>query len=170
MKQILTIMKKELYRFFTDRRMVMSLILPAALIYIIYSAIGSATLKHVKDQATYLYKICIVNEPSEKELAFLDSDCPYKIDKVETTSNIDEIKQKIANNEIDLYIKYEDVLVLTGAAFLADVLAAADWVAEETAFPKAFFFSGTLEDFIMFKNLLGYLNFSLLTFFVSVIL
>ena len=108
MKQILTIMKKELYRFFTDRRMVMSLILPAALIYIIYSAIGSATLKHVEDQATYLYKICIVNEPSEKELAFLDSDCPYKIDKVETTSNIDEIKQKIANNEIDLYIKYEE--------------------------------------------------------------
>ena len=108
MKQILTIMKKELYRFFTDRRMVMSLILPAALIYIIYSAIGSATLKRVKDQATYLYKICIVNEPSEKELAFLDSDCPYKIDKAETTSNIDEIKQKIANNEIDLYIKYED--------------------------------------------------------------
>lgn len=94
MKQILTIMKKELYRFFTDRRMVMSLILPAALIYIIYSAIGSATLKHVEDQATYLYKICIVNEPSEKELAFLDYDCPYKIDKVETTSNSDEIKQK----------------------------------------------------------------------------
>lgn len=108
MKQILTIMKKELYRFFTDRRMVLSLLLPAALIYVIYSAIGSATLKHVENQANYLYKICIVNEPSEKELDFLDSNSPYKIEKVGEAKSIDEIKKDILDGKIDLYIKYEE--------------------------------------------------------------
>lgn len=108
MKQILTIMKKELYRFFTDRRMVLSLLLPAALIYVIYSAIGSATLKHVENQANYLYKICIVNEPSEKELDFLDSNSPYKVEKVGDAKSIDEIKKDILDGKIDLYIKYEE--------------------------------------------------------------
>ena len=37
---ILTIMKKELRRFFGDRRMVMTLILPGLLIYVIYSLMG----------------------------------------------------------------------------------------------------------------------------------
>jgi sodium transport system permease protein len=37
---ILTVMKKELRRFFGDRRMVMTLILPGLLIYVIYSLMG----------------------------------------------------------------------------------------------------------------------------------
>lgn len=39
---ILTVMKKELRRFFGDRRMLMTLILPGLLIYIIYSLMGGA--------------------------------------------------------------------------------------------------------------------------------
>ena len=37
---ILTVMKKELRRFFGDRRMLMSIILPGVLIYVIYSLMG----------------------------------------------------------------------------------------------------------------------------------
>ena len=39
---ILTVMKKELRRFFGDRRMVMTIILPGLLIYVIYSLMGGA--------------------------------------------------------------------------------------------------------------------------------
>ena len=39
---ILTIMKKELRRFFGDRRMLMTIVLPGVLIYVIYSLMGSA--------------------------------------------------------------------------------------------------------------------------------
>ena len=42
MKNMLTVMKKELRRFFGDRRMLMTLILPGLLIYIIYSLMGGA--------------------------------------------------------------------------------------------------------------------------------
>ncbi len=42
MKNVLTIMKKELRRFFGDRRMLATLILPGLLIYIIYSLMGGA--------------------------------------------------------------------------------------------------------------------------------
>lgn len=39
---ILTIMKKELDRFFSDRRMVVSILLPGVLIYVMYSFMGTA--------------------------------------------------------------------------------------------------------------------------------
>ena len=42
MKNILTIMKKELRRFFGDRRMLATLILPGLLIYVVYSLMGGA--------------------------------------------------------------------------------------------------------------------------------
>ena len=42
MKNILAIMKKELRRFFGDRRMIATLVLPGLLIYIIYSLMGGA--------------------------------------------------------------------------------------------------------------------------------
>ena len=42
MKNILAIMKKELRRFFGDKRMIATLILPSLLIYVIYSLMGGA--------------------------------------------------------------------------------------------------------------------------------
>ena len=42
MKNMLTVMKKELRRFLGDRRMLATLILPSILIYIVYSLMGSA--------------------------------------------------------------------------------------------------------------------------------
>ena len=41
MKNIMIILKKELKRFFTDRRMLLAMFLPGVLIFIIYRAMGS---------------------------------------------------------------------------------------------------------------------------------
>ena len=61
MKNILTIFKKEIRRVFTDRRMVMSLILPGVLIFIIYSIMGQFIAKQVTVDEKYKYEIVIVN-------------------------------------------------------------------------------------------------------------
>ena len=39
---VLTILKKELARFFGDKRMVISILLPGILIYVMYSFMGTA--------------------------------------------------------------------------------------------------------------------------------
>ena len=44
---VLTIMKKELRRFFTDRRMLMTIILPGVLIYFIYTLMGNALSENI---------------------------------------------------------------------------------------------------------------------------
>ena len=41
MREIFVIVKKELKRFFTDKRMIMSLILPGVLIFVLYSVMGN---------------------------------------------------------------------------------------------------------------------------------
>ncbi len=62
---ILTIMKKELRRFFGDRRMLMTIILPGVLIYVIYSLMGgvlSDTMMGGGEDTEYLV---MVQNPSE---------------------------------------------------------------------------------------------------------
>lgn len=47
---ILTIMKKELRRFFGDRRMLMTILLPGVLIYLIYSVMGDTMMAGLLDE------------------------------------------------------------------------------------------------------------------------
>ena len=39
--EMLTILKKELIRVFTDKRMVMTIIMPGIILYVVYSLIGT---------------------------------------------------------------------------------------------------------------------------------
>ena len=63
MNTILVIIKKELKRFFTDRRMLISLILPGLLIFFVYSVMG----EYVGDLGTGTeeYNVGIVNNQEE---------------------------------------------------------------------------------------------------------
>ena len=56
MKNILTIIKKELTRFFTDRRMLLTLILPGIVIYFMYSMMGNFMMNAftADDEHTYI--------------------------------------------------------------------------------------------------------------------
>ena len=42
---VLTVMKKELRRFFGDRRMVLTMLLPGLLIFVLYSVMGDTLVK-----------------------------------------------------------------------------------------------------------------------------
>lgn len=53
----ITVMKKELARFFGDRRLVITtLLLPGIMIYVVYSFLGSAMMKSILPEEAYLQK------------------------------------------------------------------------------------------------------------------
>lgn len=105
MKNILTIMKKELRRFFGDRRMLLSLILPGIIIFIMYTFMGSIMKNINSVDNTYTYQVYMVNEPNEYKN--LDVNDKYKIEvKSIAESEIDSTKELIKNKEADLLIIY----------------------------------------------------------------
>lgn len=60
---ILTIFKKELARFFGDKRMVVSILLPGIMIYVLYSLMGSAMSGMYTVDEDYTYEIRAVHLP-----------------------------------------------------------------------------------------------------------
>jgi sodium transport system permease protein len=64
MKNILTIMKKELRRFFSDRRLVLTALLPGILIYAIYSLMGGALEGAFGEDEDTVYVVYAENLPT----------------------------------------------------------------------------------------------------------
>ncbi len=61
---IVTIMKKEFVRFFTDRRMVLTtVIMPGLMIYLLYSFMGSGFSSRFETAEDFKASICVVNLP-----------------------------------------------------------------------------------------------------------
>ena len=63
MKNILTVMKKELRRFLGDRRMLLTLLLPGLLIYIVYSLMGGALSNAMGGGGDVQYRVLTHNLP-----------------------------------------------------------------------------------------------------------
>ena len=54
----ITVMKKELARFFGDRRLVITtLLLPGIMIYVVYSFLGSAMMKSILPEEAYCSRL-----------------------------------------------------------------------------------------------------------------
>ena len=101
MKTILTIVKKELKKFFTDPRMVASLILPGLLIYGLYSVMGSITNKQAQ---AVEYSVYVENMPDSMN-AYFDS-LSIKYYQEELTK--DEAVNLLKDKKLDLYISFEE--------------------------------------------------------------
>ena len=68
MNDIITIIKKEMFRFFGDRRLVFTtIIMPGLLIYVMYSLLGQGMMKELSTDANYVAKGYEVNMPKELE-------------------------------------------------------------------------------------------------------
>lgn len=109
MKNILTVFKKELTRFLTDRRMLFTLILPGILIFVVYTLMGNFMGSMFEDDAPSedaQYTVYIRNCPEGFE-AF-DSVSGMKITVNPDDAEADKILQKITDEEAHLYIVYED--------------------------------------------------------------
>ncbi len=62
MKNLLTIIKKELRRFFTDKRMMLALLLPGILVFVLYSIMGDV-MDNLTSDDEHVYQLRIENEP-----------------------------------------------------------------------------------------------------------
>ena len=104
MKTILTIIKKELKRFFTDKRMLIGMLLPGILIFCIYSIMGDI-MKEQTNPKIDEFKVCVVNEPEEVFDDILTVE-GWTITRLDLT--YEEAIEKLKKKELDLYIVYEE--------------------------------------------------------------
>ena len=104
MREVLVIAKKELKRFFTDKRMLMSLILPGVLIFILYSLMGSFIGDAFTPSDEYEYVVCAENK-SETFDAYMQA-AGYKYTTVSASG--EEAEKLLADKEIDLYISFSE--------------------------------------------------------------
>ncbi len=103
---IFTIFKKELARFFKDRRTLIALIMPGLLIYAIYSLMGDFMGDAFSPDEEYVPTVAVVNMPSSLEPAFSESGIfsVLNIDKADT----DAQKTMITEGDCDLLMIFSE--------------------------------------------------------------
>ena len=97
---IMAIFKKELSRFFGDKRLMLStILLPGLLIYIVYSFMGNALTGMLSTEEGYKYTISAVNMP--QTISALIGDDEVEITDV-GADGIEDAKASIVEKELDL--------------------------------------------------------------------
>ena len=106
MSSILAIFKKEIKRFFTDKRLLLSLILPGVLIFIIYSFMGSFLGDMLNTENTN-YVVMVYNQPTSLEQINTQEGLSITIEDGKDV-DIESAIEKLKNEEIHLIIKYDE--------------------------------------------------------------
>ena len=105
MKNIWTIIKKDLKRYFTDKRILVSLFLPGLITFAMYNFMGDLLARQFAPKVE-TYEIYAVNLPDEVK-ATLDATGTVKfIDAADRDA--DEMKSAIREKEISLYAVFEE--------------------------------------------------------------
>lgn len=99
---ILTIMKKELDRFFSDRRMVVSILLPGVLIYVMYSFMGTAMSSMYGVDEDYVPSIQAVCLPGSVVAAAEEAGIGLE----SLSGGEAEARQAVADQELDLLLVF----------------------------------------------------------------
>ncbi len=99
---IFTIFKKELARFFKDRRTLTALIMPGILIYVLYSLMGGVMTDSFMPDEDYAPVISVVNEPESLGGAFTTMGI-FDADELDE-ADLDIQKELIKNGAKDLLI------------------------------------------------------------------
>ena len=108
MKNIITIIKKELLRVFKDPKLiVVVLLLPGLLIFTLYSIMGNVMQNAGKDETPLI--VYTVNMPEDVKAIFdikgFDINAEYTVIPL---NKVDADKDKVKNKEIDLILVFED--------------------------------------------------------------
>ncbi len=105
MSKIFTVMKKELKRFFTDKRLLASLLLPGIMIFVIYSFMGSFFSNMFGEDKDKKYIISQINAPSffseDLKLTGLNYEINEKRDK-------EKAKEEVKEKTSDLLVVFEE--------------------------------------------------------------
>lgn len=102
---ILTIFKKELSRFFKDKRTLVALILPGILIYLIYSIMGGAMSDAFMTDEAYIPHIVAVNLPASVGSMI---DPQTAVVSVIDENDVDGIKEQIAEGEQNILVVFPE--------------------------------------------------------------
>lgn len=114
MRSLLPLIKKELKRFFTDKRLLLTLLIPGLAMFIMYTVLGNVMYDLYSLDDNAIYEVYIENHPVGYEICFEHMEINVNITNVDENSNIGEIKQGITDGNIDLLIlfpeNFEDLL------------------------------------------------------------
>jgi len=100
------VLRKELKRFFTDKRLVITtVILPGLLFFLLYSFMGGAMTSYFTVGSDYTPQVYVVNLP--QTLAAVTSEAGLEFERA-STAEIDTIKQQVAEKTIDLLVVFPE--------------------------------------------------------------
>lgn len=104
-KRLMTVVKKELKRIFTDRRLVFTtMLLPAISIYIMYSLMGNMMTTRIDDVEEHVPSIIVVDAPE----SFKDfvSESPFEMTYVDDTDA--SYEDQILNGDAEVYMIFDE--------------------------------------------------------------
>lgn len=102
---LITIIKKEFARFFGDKRMVATALLPGVLIYVMYSFMGDGMTDMYMPDDDYVYEINIVNMP--QTLAFLEDVEEVEVSEIDA-KDAEAVKDAIREDEADILVVFPE--------------------------------------------------------------
>ena len=112
MKNIVTILKKELLRVFKDKKLVLSLLMPGVLIYVMYSSMGNSIASTDREAREATYNIATAMSEEEMSQIFDDKMLELlRLDATFTTINNDELdskKEQLKTGEVDVVVVFSD--------------------------------------------------------------
>ncbi len=105
---IITILKKELLRFFSDKRMaITTILLPGVMIYVMYSFMGSALSEKFTVDDKHVYNIESKGALPESINALINnSDVGFDVS--DTSDDIDKVVDRLKDEKIDLYVIFPE--------------------------------------------------------------
>lgn len=108
MRNFFIILKKELYRVFTDKKLVFNaFILPPLMLIIIYTILGNQMDNFINDIDTHTSDVYIQQAPKEY-LNYINDIENVNIHEIDKNKNTSHIKDEIFDGEVELLIVFED--------------------------------------------------------------
>lgn len=131
------VIKKELMRVFTDRRLVFSaFILPALSIFIMYSLMGNMLGGMLSDIETHKSQVYIENMPESFKTYVMSLGEELNIDLYFEGKQIESAKEELKTGELDLILQFEENFDESVSGYL-----------EETMLPEIMTFFNPSEDY-----------------------
>lgn len=104
-----SIVKKELTRVFTDKKLVISLfILPGVLIMVMYSIMGNLMSNLEKDVDTHIPRVYIQNAPEDLDKIIDTVDYISEITYLKSSDSTSSVKDGILNSDVELLVVFDE--------------------------------------------------------------
>lgn len=106
MKSILTVLKKDLKRYFTDKRIIIGLIMPGIMIFLMYTFMGDILTENLAP-TDYEYTVYAENVPQELSPIFSPEGMKITVKAASETGET-QIKEELTNGDAELYIVFDE--------------------------------------------------------------